>query len=70
MGRSNLVNFATPQLRRGSIIVRQFGGFKPYFGCGIGLLQENQCGIQFLYCYAVAENWSLKERFYGFLLTS
>ena len=40
----------------------------PYFGCGIRLLQENQYGIRFLYCYAVAETWNLNEWFTAFSL--
>ena len=41
---------------------------RPYSGCGIRLLQENQCGIRFLYCYAVAKNWNSSERFTVFHL--
>ena len=40
----------------------------PYFGCGIRLLVENQCGIRFLCCYAVAEDWNLNKRFAVFHL--
>ena len=29
---------------------------RPYFGCGIRLLQENQCGMRFLYCHVIVEN--------------
>ena len=36
---------------------------RPYFGCGIRLPRENQCGIWFLYCCAVAECWNLNEPF-------
>ena len=39
-----------------------------YCVCGIRLLQENHCGIRLLYCYAVAENWNLDERFTVFRL--
>ena len=43
-----------------SVAVRRI---RPHFGCGIRFSQNNQCGIRFLYCYAVAENWHLNERF-------
>ena len=52
-------------LKRGyqySVVVRRI---LPYFECKIRLLQENQCGIRFLYCYVVntvAENWDLNEQ--------
>ena len=43
-----------------SVAIRRI---RPHFGCGIRFSQDNQCGIRFLYCYAVAENWNLNERF-------
>ena len=47
-----------------SVAVRRI---RPYFGCGIRLLQESQCGIRFLYSYAVAENWN-GLRFYAYIV--
>ena len=51
-----------------SVAVRRI---RLYIGYGIRLLQKNQCGLRLLYCYTVAENWNLNERFtvgFGFLL--
>ena len=32
------------------------------FLCGIRFLQQNQCGMRFFCCYAVAKNLNLNER--------
>ena len=43
---------------------------RPYCVCGIRFQRENQCGMQFFCCNAVAEKWNLSKRLTVLSLTS
>ena len=50
-----------------ALVPREIGS---YFGCGIQFLQENQCAVQFCYCYSQSWKKWFKSDWLQFFTTS